>query len=103
LGLFDADEFSAVLRQAGYTESEYLELQRQAAEREQLGLIFANAGVPQVALDIANAYDNDQRTIEYVELNPVLFAVSEEPAEDDLQQFFEENQARFRTVETRVV
>src|SRR5690606_20347543 len=39
LGLFDADEFSAVLRQAGYTESEYLNLQRRASEREQLGMM----------------------------------------------------------------
>lgn len=103
LGLFDADEFSAVLRQAGYTESEYLELQRRAAEREQLGMIFTGAVMPQAALDIANAYANDQRTIEYVELNPMLFAVSEEPTEEELTQFFEENQNRFRTVETRTV
>lgn len=103
LGLFDADEFSNVLRQAGYTESEYLELQRQAAQREQLGMIFTGATMPQVALDIAKAYDNDQRTIDYVELNPVLFAVTEEPSEEELTQFFEENQSRFRTVETRVV
>src|SRR5690606_34925458 len=49
LGLFDADEFSAVLRQSGYTESEYLNLQRRASEREQLGMMFVNASMPQVA------------------------------------------------------
>lgn len=103
LGLFDADEFSTVLRQAGYTESEYLNLQRRASEREQLGMMFVSARMPQVALDIAKAYDNDLRTIEYVELNPMTYAVADAPSEADLAQFFEENQARFRTVETRVV
>lgn len=103
LGLFDASEFVAMLRQSGYTETEYLNLQRSAAGREQIGSIFTGASVPQVALDIARSYDGDQRTIEYISLNPVLFAVSDEPSEEDLQQFFTENQGRFRTVETRVV
>src|SRR5690606_34848553 len=36
VGIFDASEFTAMLRQSGYTESEYLNLQRRASEREQL-------------------------------------------------------------------
>lgn len=103
MGLFDTGEFTNMLRNSGLTEAEYLNLQRRAASREQVGMIFNGAYVPQVALDIARSYDNDQRTIEYVELNPVLFEVTEEPSEEELTQFFEENQTRFRTVETRHV
>lgn len=103
LGTFDRSEFVAVLRQVGYTESEYLNLQRRVAKREQIGMIFDGISLPQVAADIANAYDNDRRTIEYVELNPIFFSVFEEPSEDELAQFFTENQNRFRTVETRRV
>lgn len=103
LGLFDAAEFSAMLRQSGFTEAEYLNIQRKMANREQIGLIMDGARLPQVALDIAGAYENDQRSIDYVELNPVLFEVFDEPSEQDLSQFFDENQERFRTVETRIV
>ncbi|WMT90475.1 SurA N-terminal domain-containing protein [Pelagibacterium sp. H642] len=103
MGLFDTGEFTNMLRNSGLTEAEYLNLQRRAASREQVGMIFNGAYVPQVALDIARSYDNDQRTIEYVELNPVLFEVTEEPSEEELARFFEENQTRFRTVETRHV
>ncbi|WP_332714521.1 peptidylprolyl isomerase [Pelagibacterium mangrovi] len=103
MGLFDTNEFTAMLRQSGFTEAEYLNLQRRAASREQLGMIFNGAYVPQVALEIARAYDNDQRAIEYITLSPVLFETSEEPTEEELTQFFEENQTRFRTVETRTV
>ena len=103
VGLFDTSEFTAMLRNSGLTEAEYLNLQRRAAEREQIGMIFNGTVVPQVALDIARAYDGDQRTIEYVELSPALFAVTEEPTEEELTQFFNENQTRFRTVETRLV
>src|SRR5690606_19259425 len=46
---------------------------------------------------------NDQRAVDYVELNPVLFAVSDVPEEAQLAQFFSENQNRFRTVETREI
>ncbi|SDG77736.1 peptidylprolyl isomerase [Pelagibacterium luteolum] len=103
LGLFDASEFSAMLRQSGFTEAEYLDLQRDIANREQVALVFDGVQLPQVALDIARSYENDLRTIDYVELNPVLFSVTDEPTEEQLAQFFAENQDRFRTVETRSV
>ena len=89
LGTFERAEFTAVLRQAGYSESEYLNLQRTAAKREQIGMIFDGIALPETARQIANAYDNDRRTVEFVELNPILFAVSEEPSEEELAQFFE--------------
>lgn len=103
LGLFDTREFSSMLRQSGFTEAEYLNTQRKFAMRQQIGVIFNGAVMPKVGLDIARAFDNDARTIEYAALNPVLFEESGEPDEADLEQFFEENKSRFRTVETRVV
>lgn len=101
LGAFDRSEFIAVLRQAGYTEAEYLDLQQRTAMREQVGAVFDGARLPDVARDIAHAYENDRRTIEYIELNPILFSVADEPSEEDLQQFFADNQAQFVTDETR--
>lgn len=103
LGAFDRAAFVSVLRQSGYTETEYLNLQRKAAKREQVGMMLDGVQLPQFALDIANAYENDRRTIEFIELNPVFFANFEEPSEADLAQFFTENQERFRTEETRTV
>ncbi|WP_404404152.1 SurA N-terminal domain-containing protein [Pelagibacterium halotolerans] len=103
LGTFDRESFVSVLRQAGYSETEYLNLQRRTAMREQIGTMFESIALPEVALDIANAYANDRRTVDYVTLNPVLYAVTEEPSEEELTSFFEENQDRFRTEEMRRV
>ncbi|MCD7060942.1 peptidylprolyl isomerase [Pelagibacterium xiamenense] len=103
LGTFDRDSFVSVLRQAGYSETEYLNLQRRTAMREQIGAMFEGVALPDVALDIANAYANNRRTVDYVTLNPVLYTVSEEPSEAELATFFEENQSLFRTGETRRV
>lgn len=103
LGAFDRTAFIAVLRQAGYTETEYLNLQRKAAKREQVGMMLDGVRMPQFAADLANSYENERRVIEYIELNPMFFTSVEEPSESDLSQFFTENQERFRTEETRVV
>ncbi|WP_127143626.1 SurA N-terminal domain-containing protein [Pelagibacterium montanilacus] len=103
LGGFDRQQFELVLQQAGYTESEFIALQREAARREQIGAAFSWLSLPQAAREIALSYENDRRTIEFVELNPVLFAVSDEPTEEQLQQFYEENSNRFVTEETRGV
>lgn len=103
LGSFDRAEFVAVLRQVGYTESEYLNLQRRAVKREQIGAMFDNVPLPAIAREIAVAYEHDRRTVDYIELNPILFATDEEPDEAELAQFFEENQERFVTEETRIV
>lgn len=103
LGAFDRESFVAVLRQAGYTEAEYLNIQRKAAKREQIGMMLDGVQLPQFALDIANSYENDRRTIEFIELNPVFYTVSDEPSDEELAQFFADNQERFRTEETRQV
>lgn len=103
LGTFDRDSFISVLRQAGYSETEYLNIQRRAAMREQVGAAFEGVVLPAVARDIANSYANERRTVDYVTLNPVLYTVAETPSEQELATFFEENQNRFRTQETRHV
>lgn len=101
LGTFDRSQFVAVLQQSGYSEAEYLNIQRKAAGREQIGMILDGIRLPAIATQIANAYENDRRVIEYVELNPVLFTITDEPSEEELATFFDENQTRFQTEETR--
>lgn len=104
LGAVDRTQFRQLLTQLGYTENDYLNLQRRAAMRQQIGLaLFEDIPAPRAVLEIAHAYENDRRGVEYVTLSPLFFTVEEEPDEAELAQFFEENQARFRTQETRRV
>jgi len=104
LGVFDRRQFTQTLLNSGMTEAEYLDIQRSVAYREQMATaLFADLSSPRTALEIANRYQNDQRAISYVELNPVLFAVTEAPDEAALTQFFEENAVRYRTEEIRNV
>lgn len=104
LGAFDRQQYTRLLQQSGFTESEYLNLQRRAAKRQQIAMaMFDGLPAPQTALDIAYRYENDQRSIEYVVLNPVSFQSIEEPDDAEIAQFFEENQSRFQTEEIRRV
>src|SRR5690606_24617740 len=58
---------------------------------------------PRAAMDLAHRYQNDQRTIAYAELGPLLFADTAEPGDEDLAQFFTENMSQYRAEEVRTV
>ena len=104
LGKFDRANFQQVLRQNGYTEAEYFELQRRAARRQQVAVgLFAGTAVPTAAEDILNRYRNDTRTVEYFTLNATSLPNLPTPTEDDLKTYLTTHQADFRTKETRTV
>jgi len=105
LGKFDPSSFTRVLRQAGYTEQEYLELQRSAARRQQIAQgLFLGAPVPEAAIELVNRYGGDTRTLDYFTLGSgtMMFDVAA-PTEEELATYLEANQARYRTVPTRTV
>jgi peptidyl-prolyl cis-trans isomerase D len=102
LGIFERANFEQVLRQNGYTEAEYFELQTRAVRRQQIALgLFAGTAVSKAAQDILNRYRNDTRTVEYFTLNATNLPSVAEPTEDDLKAYLTEHQADFRTKETR--
>lgn len=104
LGQFQRENFVAVLRQAGFTEAEYLAMKAKDARRQQLvSALFADAHVPQVALDIVNRYTKDQRTVDYFIVNDTAVPPVAEPTEDELKAYLAANQSSFRTLETRTV
>jgi len=105
LGKFDPDNFARVLQQAGYTQEEYLDLQRNAARRQQVAQgLFIGSPVPTAAIELVNRYGGDKRTIDYVVLGSgTLSSEVPAPTEADLSAYLTENQAEFRTTETRTV
>jgi peptidyl-prolyl cis-trans isomerase D len=105
LGKFDPSSFTRVLRQAGYTEQEYLELQRGAARRQQIAQgLFLGAPVPAAAIELVNRYGGDTRTLDYFTLGSgTLMLDVAAPTEEDLAAYLTANQARYRTAPTRTV
>lgn len=104
LGQFERANFIAVLRQAGFTEAEYLEMQTKAVRRQQIaGALFADAGVSETAQLLVNRYQNDKRSVDYFVVNDTAVPPAAEPTDDELKAFLTEHQTDFRTEETRNV
>lgn len=104
LGNFDPSIFSQVLRQAGWTESEYFEARSREARREQLNqTLFAGASLPKTALELINGYAAAERTIDYIVLSDTNVETPAAPTEAEMAAYLTEHQSEYRTVETRKV
>lgn len=104
LGAFSPDSFNQVLQMSGLTEAEYFADQSDAARRQQVVLsLFGDTKLPETASSLINRYVADQRTIEYFALGETNIETPAAPTEAELAAYLSENQAEFRTVETRNV
>ena len=65
--------------------------------------LFGDTQLPPTASSLINRYAADQRTIEYFVLSSVNIDPVPAPTEEELAAYLSENQAEFRTVETRKV
>jgi peptidyl-prolyl cis-trans isomerase D len=105
LGKFDPTNFARVLQQAGYTEQEYFDLQRNAARRQQVAQgLFIGSPVPNAAVELVNRYGSDKRTLDFFTLGSSnLMLEVPAPTEADLAAYLTENQQSYRTRETRTI
>lgn len=104
LGQFSRDQFIAVLRQSGYTEADYLEMQTKAVRRQQLvGALFSEGGVSKTSQDLVNRYSGDKRTVDFFVVNDTAVPPVAVPTEDELKAYLTANQEKYRTEETRQV
>lgn len=102
LGAFEPENFSRVLQQMGYTETEYFDLQTRAARRQQIAAaVLADTQVPEVAQDLLARYSGDTRTLDYFLVNAQAIPPVADPTEEELAAYLTEHQAEFRTEEQR--
>lgn len=97
LGVFDRAQFTQMLRQNGFTESEYIDAQAESVQRSQVirGL-FGGAMAPATILQISNRVQNDTRTIDYFTISTNVLDTIEAPTEEQLTTYLEQNQAQYR-------
>jgi len=102
LGLFDRQRFNQILRQSGYTESDYVNAQAESVKRNQVieGL-FGGISAPTTILEISNSYRNDNRSIEFFTLTDSVLGEVDAPTDEELTTYLAENQQLYRTEEVR--
>ncbi len=103
-GQFDRNRFEQVIRNAGYTESRFVEEQRRVTLRRQIAQsVSGELRVPVAALTAINQYQNEKRAIEYLALGPAQAGDVPAPTPEVLGKYFEERKVLFRAPEYRKV
>ena len=103
-GKFDRGRFEQIIRQAGYTESRYVEEQRHVLLRRQIAQsVSGDLTVPATTMATINQFQNEKRNIEYLSLGPAQAGELAAPTPEVLSKYFEERKVLFRAPEYRKV
>src|SRR6476646_4772290 len=103
-GQFDQARFQQLIRQAGFTESRFIDDQRRAMLRRQIGQsVNGDIRAPSTAMAVLNQFRNEKRNIEYVTLGVAQAGEIPAPTPEELAKYFEERKALFRAPEFRKI
>ncbi|MBX9461598.1 MAG: SurA N-terminal domain-containing protein [Aquamicrobium sp.] len=101
-GRFDRNQFDFVLRQIGMRTEDYLKNREQAAVRQQIiEAVSDGMTAPDAFLRAVSLYQGEDRTVDYIVLPRSLVEPIEDPAQDVLEAYFEENKASYAAPEYR--
>ena len=103
-GQFDRFRFEQMIRAAGFTEARYAQEQRRLVTRREIAdTVGGRVTVPKAAAELLNRFQNEQRSIEYVELGPAQAGDIAPPTPEVLQKYFDDHKILFRAPEYRTV
>jgi peptidyl-prolyl cis-trans isomerase D len=103
-GQFDRARFEQLIRQAGFTESRFVDQQRRVTLRRQIAQsITGDMNAPKVALSAINQFQNEKRSIEYLALASAQAGDVPVPTPEVLSKYFEERKVLFRAPEYRKI
>jgi peptidyl-prolyl cis-trans isomerase D len=103
-GQFDRMRFEQTIRDAGYTESRFVDAQRQLMLRRQVAQgLTSELHIPTTALSALNQFRNEKRTIEYLALTAAQTDDVAAPTADQLSKYYDAHKIQFRAPEYRKV
>lgn len=103
-GQFDRTKFEQIIRQAGFTESRFVQEQRQVTIRRQIAFsITGDVKPPTAVLAAIDRYQNEKRSADIITLGPAQAGEIAKPDEEALRKYFDERKATFRAPEFRKV
>ena len=103
-GRYDRSRLQQLLRSNGYREDEYVVQRRHIAERSQLTEgIVGGMSAPASYLEALMAYQGEKRTIDYLVVSAEQIGEIEDPTDDALTSYYEDNKADFRAPEYREI
>ncbi len=103
-GTFDRRTFDGVLRNIGMRPQDYLKNREQVAVRQQIvEAVSDGAAVPDAFLKAVALYRGEDRTVDFVKIPLSSVEPIEEPSDEKLKSYFEENKANYSAPEYRKI
>lgn len=103
-GRYDRNRLQQVLQSNGYREDEYVVQRRKVAERGQLAEGLAGGmKAPAAYVEAFDAFQRETRSAEYLLVTPGDIGEIEDPSEEALTAYFDENLSDFRAPEYREI
>lgn len=103
-GRFDERTFNEFLRYFSMTPDIYFRFMRDDLSRTQLlSAVASGAGAPEGLAGMLYAYAQEQRALEFFVLPPVAVETPEDPGDDVLQAYYDNNLASYRLPEYRTL
>lgn len=103
-GNFSAGRYQQILYSNQFTESQFLEEQRRTYARRQIvDALTQDVVVPNVLKEAVSLHTNEERTIEFIELDSRDIQAVSNPDDTTLSTYFTENKLRYRAPEYRSV
>jgi len=101
-GNFSPLAFQAALRNIGMSEAGYLHsLREQNLRRQVLVTVGEVANSPKALVDALNQFNEERRVLKYVLIPKSAAEAIAEPTEQDLKEYYDNNQAKFTQPEYR--
>ncbi|HEX2508988.1 MAG TPA: SurA N-terminal domain-containing protein, partial [Microvirga sp.] len=103
-GQFNRAQFEAALRDNGLTEAGFVREQRNSLARLHLAEAIGGAiSTPLAAQEAQHRFQNERRAASYLILQPAAAGEVPAPTQEQLQAFYQERKASFRTPEFRAL
>ena len=103
-GVFDRNLFRLVVQQNGMSENEYINLRRRAALQSQITAgLFDDIEPPKTLLEAYEKIENEERTINYIQINEGMIDPIADPDDAQLTTYFGDNERSYRAPEYRKV
>lgn len=103
-GKFDRRLFEQILAANGYNEKLFVAEQRQATRRRMLSdALVGGLAPPKPYLQALNRFQNEERTVDWIELGQDAAGPIPDPTPAELDAFFSANRDRFRAPEYRAI
>ncbi|MEM5585073.1 SurA N-terminal domain-containing protein [Roseibium sp. AS2] len=103
-GRYDRNRLQQVLQSNGYREDEYVVQRRKVAERGQLAEGLAGGmKAPAAYVEAFDAFQGENRKVDYLLIAPDSIGEIEDPSDEVLKAYFEDNLSDFRAPEFREI